>query len=353
MRVFRSFSEAAGALRGCAVAIGNFDGVHLGHRTLFQLARAGAAARGGPAVALTFEPHPVRVLRPALAPPLLTPLPRKLELLAECGLDAVVVQPFDLAYAAADAAEFVARDLAGHLGAAEVVVGHDFTAGKGRTRVDGLRQLLAARGVALTLVDPVAWEGLVVSSTKIRELLLEGQVEAAAELLGRPHDVEGEVERGAGLGRQLGFATANLLPQAMLPANGVYAVWARLIAAPLPSPLPALRGEGMGDNSLSPAAGERDDSLPPLAGGGSGRGVDHLGVTNVGVKPTVQRAGPVTAETHLLDAEDRDLYGERLRVHFVARLREERRFPTLDALRQQIVEDAGRARELLAVMGPM
>jgi riboflavin kinase / FMN adenylyltransferase len=311
MRVFRSFSEAAGALRGCAVAIGNFDGVHLGHRTLFQLARAGAAARGGPAVALTFEPHPVRVLRPALAPPLLTPLPRKLELLAECGLDAVVVQPFDLAYAAADAAEFVARDLAGHLGAAEVVVGHDFTAGKGRTRVDGLRQLLAARGVALTLVDPVAWEGLVVSSTKIRELLLEGQVEAAAELLGRPHDVEGEVERGAGLGRQLGFATANLRPQAMLPANGVYAVRAW----------------------LNPA--------------------EYLGVTNVGVKPTVQRAGPVTAETHLLDAEDRDLYGERLRIGFVARLREERRFPTVDALRQQIVEDAGRARELLAAMGPM
>ena len=311
MRVFRSFSEAAGALRGCAVAIGNFDGVHLGHRTLFQLARAGAASRGGPAVALTFEPHPVRVLRPALAPPLLTPLPRKLELLAECGLDAVVVQPFDLAYAAADAAEFVARDLVGQLGAAEVVVGHDFTAGKGRTRVDGLRQLLAARGVALTLVDPVAWEGLVVSSTKIRELLLEGQVEAAAELLGRPHDVEGEVERGAGLGRQLGFATANLRPQAMLPANGVYAVRAR---------------------------------LDP---------VEYLGVTNVGVKPTVQRAGPVTAETHLLGAEDRDLYGERLRVRFVARLREERRFPTLDALRQQIVEDAGQARELLAAMEPM
>ena len=311
MRIFRSLSEAAGALRGCAVAIGNFDGVHLGHRRLFQLARAGAAARGGPAVALTFEPHPVRVLRPALAPPLLTPLSRKLELLAESGLDAVVVQPFDLAYAASDAAEFVARDLAGHLGAAEVVVGHDFTAGKGRTRVDGLRQLLAARGVALTLVDPVAWEGLVVSSTKIRELLLEGQVEAAAELLARPHDVEGEVVRGAGLGRKLGFATANLRPEAMLPANGVYAVRARLGAS------------------------------------------EQLGVTNVGVKPTVLRAGPVTAETHLLDAEDRDLYGERLRVGFVARLREERRFPSLDALRQQIGEDASRARELLAAMGPM
>jgi len=324
MRIFRSLSETAGALRGCAVAIGNFDGVHLGHRRLFQLARDGAAARGGPAVALTFEPHPVRVLRPALAPPLLTPLSRKLELLAECGLDAVVVQPFDLAYAASDAAEFVGRDLAGHLGAAEVVVGHDFTAGKGRTRVDGLRQLLAARGVDLTLVDPVAWEGLVVSSTKIRELLLEGQVEAAAELLGRPHDVEGEVVRGAGLGRQLGFATANLRPEAMLPANGVYAVRARLLA---------LRGAGEGDES--------------------GRGVDQPGVANVGVKPTVARAGPVTAETHLLDAEGRDLYGERLRVGFVARLREERRFPSLDALRQQIAEDASRARELLAAMAPM
>ncbi|HYS79331.1 MAG TPA: bifunctional riboflavin kinase/FAD synthetase [Anaeromyxobacteraceae bacterium] len=311
MRTFRSLSEAAGALRGCAVAIGNFDGVHLGHRQLFQLARAGAAARGGPAVALTFEPHPVRVLRPALAPPLLTPLSRKLELLAESGLDAVVVQPFDLAYAASDAAEFVARDLVGHLGAAEVVVGHDFTAGKGRTRVDGLRQLLAARGVALTLVDPVAWEGLVVSSTKIRELLLEGQVEAAAELLGRPHDVEGEVVRGAGLGRQLGFATANLRAEAMLPANGVYAVRARLGSA------------------------------------------EHLGVANVGVKPTVQRAGPVTAETHLLDVEGRDLYGEWLRVGFVARLREERRFPSLEALRRQIEEDVSRARELLASMAPM
>ena len=311
MRTFRSLSEAAGALRGCAVAIGNFDGVHLGHRQLFQLARAGAAARGGPAVALTFEPHPVRVLRPALAPPLLTPLSRKLGLLAESGLDAVVVQPFDLAYAASDAAEFVARDLVGHLGAAEVVVGHDFTAGKGRTRVDGLRQLLAARGVALTLVDPVAWEGLVVSSTKIRELLLEGQVEAAAELLGRPHDVEGEVVRGAGLGRQLGFATANLRAEAMLPANGVYAVRARLGSA------------------------------------------EHLGVANVGVKPTVQRAGPVTAETHLLDVEGRDLYGEWLRVGFVARLREERRFPSLEALRRQIEEDVSRARELLASMAPM
>src|SRR5512142_2217734 len=196
MQVFPSIS-AAGALRGCAVAVGNFDGVHLGHRRLFELARERATEIGGKAVALTFEPHPVRVLRPQLAPPLITALSRKLELFADCGLDAAVVQPFDLEYAKADAAEFVARDLAGHLGAAHVVVGHDFTAGRGRTRVDGLRALLAARGIHLTVVEAVAWEGLVVSSTKIRELLLEGNVEGAAELLCRPHDVEGPVEPGA------------------------------------------------------------------------------------------------------------------------------------------------------------
>jgi riboflavin kinase/FMN adenylyltransferase len=314
MQLFRSLS-AAGALRGCAVAVGNFDGVHLGHPRLFEVARELAGARGAPAAALTFEPHPVRVLRPQLAPPLLTPLARKLELLAGCGLDAAVVQPFDLAYAGTDATEFVARDLVGHLGARDVVVGQDFTAGKGRTRVDRLRELLAAHGARLSVVEPVAWEGLVVSSTKIRELLLEGNVEAAAQLLTRPHDVEGIVERGAGRGRSLGFATANLHPEAMLPANGVYAVraWLRPEA-------PSAQGEG-----------------PAFAG-----------VANVGVKPTVQRAGPVVLEAHLFDAGGRDLYGERLRVAFVARLRDERRFPSLEALRAQIAADAALARSILA-----
>ena len=306
MQLYRSLEEARALPRGGAVAIGNFDGVHLGHRRLFELAREHARSKGGPAVALTFEPHPARVLRPDLAPPLITPLARKLELLGEQGLEAVVVQPFDGAYARADAAEFVVRDLTGHLGVREVVVGHDFTAGRGRTRVDGLRALLLARGMELTLVDPVASEGLVVSSTKIRELLLEGNVEGAAQLLGRPHDVEGAVRRGAGRGRGFGFATANLRPAAMLPANGVYAVRARL-------------AEGL-----------------------------YGGVCNVGVKPTVQEAGPVEAEVHLFGFGGRELYGETLRVAFVARLREERRYPSLEALLAQIAKDVERARALLA-----
>jgi riboflavin kinase / FMN adenylyltransferase len=305
MRRFDSIAATSGALPGCAVAIGNFDGVHLGHRRLFEVAREHAASRAAAAVALTFEPHPVRVLRPKLAPPLLTPLSRKLELLASCALDAAVVQPFDLGYAGTDAATFVERDLAGSLRARDVVVGHDFTAGKGRTRVEGLRPLLDACGIRLHLVDPVASDGLVVSSTKIREFLLEGNVEGAAQLLGRPHDVDGVVERGAGRGRGLGFATANLRPAAMLPANGVYAVWA--------------------------AVG----------------GAEYGGVCNVGVKPTLQEAGPVTAEVHLFDFDGRDLYGNCLRAAFLARLREERRFPSLDALRAQIASDVARARTLV------
>jgi len=287
MQVFRSISSA-GALRGCAVAIGNFDGVHLGHRRLFELTREQASASGGKAVALTFEPHPVRVLRPQLAPPLITPLPRKLELFADCGLDAAVVQAFDLEYARSDATDFVGRDLAGGLGAADVVVGHDFTAGRARTRVDGLRQLLAARGI----------------------LLLEGNVEGAAQLLCRPHDVDGAIEPGARRGRSFGFATANVRAEAILPANGVYAIRARLGAA------------------------------------------WYDGVCNVGVKPTVQRAGPVTPEAHLFDFDGRDLYGERIRLAFVARLREERRFPSIDALRAQIAADAERARTILREAAP-
>ncbi len=318
MDVYRSLDEAraAGRLRGCAVAIGNFDGVHLGHQRLLALARELARARGAAAAVLTFEPHPVRVLRPKLAPPLLATLPRKLELLAAAGADAAVVQPFDLGYAASAAETFVARDLAGALGCEDVVVGYDFTAGHERARVDALRPLLAAHGIRLHVVEPVTADGLVVSSTKIREFLLEGNVEAAALLLTRPHDVDGVVARGAGRGRGFGFATANVETAALLPANGVYAIRAAL-------------GGRVGPGGLEGAA-------------------LHEGVCNVGTKPTVEANAAVTAEAHLFDFEGHDLYGERIRVAFVARLRDERRFPTLDALRAQIAADAERARDVLS-----
>jgi riboflavin kinase/FMN adenylyltransferase len=267
-------------------------------------------------VALTFEPHPVRVLRPALAPPLVTPLARKLELLASQGMDATVVQPFDLAYAQTPAREFVSRDLVALLGCAEVVVGYDFTAGHERARVDALRPLLAASGVLLHVVDPVTADGLVVSSTKIREFLLEGNVEAAALLLTRPYDLDGTVARGAGRGRGFGFATANVATSALLPANGVYLVRAVLGSRRAPA-------------------------------GPEGAAV-HWGVCNVGVKPTVETGAPVVAEAHLFDFDGRDLYGEFIRLAFLARLRDERRFPSVEALRAQIADDVARAKAMLA-----
>ena len=314
MRVFGSIGEAAasGALRGGAVTIGNFDGVHLGHRALLDLARSLAGGHGAPAGALTFEPHPVRVLRPRLAPPLLTSLRRKLELLDAAGVEVAVVQPFDLGYAATPAATFVERDL-GALGARDVVVGWDFTAGHERARVEALRPMLAAHGLGLRVVEPVTEGGLTVSSTKIREFLLEGNVEGAALLLARPYDLDGEVARGAGRGRGIGFATANVATDALLPAVGVYAVRALVGGA---------------------------------APGGAGAAA-HAGVCNVGVKPTVDPSGLVSAEVHLFDFDGRDLYGEAIRLSFAARLREERRFPSVEALRTQIAADAEQARTLL------
>jgi riboflavin kinase / FMN adenylyltransferase len=305
MKVIRGLDDT-GTLRGCAVAIGNFDGVHLGHRRLLETARARAATHRSLSVALTFEPHPARVLRPSMAPPTLTPLPRKLELLEEAGMDAAVVLLFDLAYAATPAAEFVRRDLCARLGAADVVVGYDFTAGHERARVEVLGELLLACGIGLSVIQPVTADGLTVSSTKVREFLLEGNVEGAGILLGRPHDVEALVERGAGRGRRLGFATANLRPEGLLPALGVYAARAWLGA----------------------------------------RAFDA--VCNVGVKPTVEESGPVGLEAHLLGHDGSDLYGERVRVEFAARIRPERRFPSLDALRAQIAADVEAAGDLLS-----
>jgi riboflavin kinase/FMN adenylyltransferase len=273
-------------------------------------------------VALTFDPHPARVLRPRMAPPTLTPLPRKLELLEDAGMDAAVVLPFDLAYAATPAVEFVRRDLCERLGAADVVVGWDFTAGHERARVEALRELLLACGIGLSVIQPVTADGLTVSSTKVREFLLEGNVEGAAVLLGRPHDVEGVVERGAGRGRAIGFATANLRPDGLLPALGVYAARARL-------------GVGLRPDGVSHGAGARTFDA----------------VCNVGVKPTVEESGPVGLEAHLMGHDGSDLYGERLRVEFVGRIRPERRFPSLEALRKQIADDTAAARDLLVRVG--
>jgi riboflavin kinase / FMN adenylyltransferase len=286
------------------VTVGNFDGVHLGHQALIDRTRALASAHGARAVAFTFDPAPRDVLRPGNAIPRIQRLSDRLDLLLACGVDHVVIEPFDLDYARRDAAWFAREVLGARLRATAVVVGWDFRFGKGRDgNVDTLR---AELGAPVEQVAALELDGAVVSSSRVREALASGRVEDAALLLGRPHRVVGEVVPGSARGRQLGFPTANLEARTpLVPAPGVYAI--RAIA----------RGE---------------HGLP--------------GVANLGSRPTFG-GGPPTLEVHLLGWSG-DLYGVELGVDFVARLRDERRFPSADALREQIGADVRAAREALS-----
>ncbi|RKH11122.1 bifunctional riboflavin kinase/FAD synthetase [Corallococcus sp. CA053C] len=305
MKVFQSVSEAGGQLKGQAVALGNFDGVHVGHQALFA-----EAVRHAPAAALTFQPHPGKVLQPELAPKLITLLPRKLELLAACGLTGVVVQPFTRDYARTPPSDFESA-LLDVLGAGHLVVGSDFTYGVARAgTVTTLREAAAKRGAHVHVVQPVHVDGVVASSSRIREYILEGRVGAARRLLGRPFDLDGTVVAGAGRGRTIGFPTANVDTQNELrPAPGVYAIRARLKA----------EGEG---------------------------GPWRPGAANIGVKPTFGGT-EVTIEAHLLDFSG-DLYGQELRVQFLERLRPEQRFGSAAELVGQIKRDVEAARTVVA-----
>jgi riboflavin kinase/FMN adenylyltransferase len=310
MQVYRGFSAAASKLDGCAVALGNFDGVHLGHQALFAEARRRARLRAGLAIAATFDPHPGKVLKPDLAPKLITPLWRKLELLEALGLDAVVLQPFDRAYASHTPADFLERDLFGCLSPHDVVVGPDFTFGKARGgTVEMLRQACAARQIGFSQLPAVTCEGVVVSSTKVREFVAEGRVDAAICLLGRPFDVCGRVVSGQGRGRTIGFPTANVEAETEVrPGLGVYAVRA----------------------------------FTELGMWG--------GAANLGRKPTFGELD-VTLEVHLLDFEG-DLYGRRMAVQFLERIRGEKRFASLGELKAQIDRDIVRTRAIVAAAEP-
>ncbi len=302
MKVFHGISEAR-QLAGCALALGNFDGVHLGHQALFAEARR----QGVPAAALTFQPHPGKVLQPDLAPKLITLLPRKLELFEAEGLAAALVQPFTREYARLTPADFEAS-LLDELGARHLVVGHDFTYGTQRAgTVDTLLRAAAVRGAQVHRVAPVTVDGVVASSSKVREYILEGRVGAAQRLLGRPFDLDGTVVTGHGRGRGIGFPTANVDTQNELrPAAGVYAIRVRLRDEPSWRP----------------------------------------GVANIGVKPTFG-GQEVTIEAHLLDFSG-DLYGRDLRVQFLERLRAERRFGSVAELVGQIKRDVEAARAVIA-----
>jgi riboflavin kinase/FMN adenylyltransferase len=312
MRIYRGYwSLPKAALHG-VVAIGNFDGVHRGHRALIARARERAAALGAPLGVITFEPHPREVLTPKQAPPRLTPFRVKARLLAELGVEHLFALAFTEHLRQKTPAQFVHDVLAGGLGVRQVVVGYDFRFGKQRAGdADGLAALGNDYGFGVIRVEPVAWGGEVCSSSRVRAAIAAGDVALARDLLAHPFMVEGRVVQGDRRGRGLGYPTANLRPPArpsLWPAAGIYAVRAR--------------GPGAGDGGWLDA------------------------VASLGVRPTFGGRDR-RLEVHLFDREV-DLYGARLCCAFIERLRPEKAFASIDALKAQMAEDCRRARAALA-----
>ena len=306
MRVVRSDRRPEELPRGAVVTVGNYDGVHRGQRSILERVVTRARERGLLSALVTFDPHPLALLRPEGAPPKLTTESQRQRLLSETGLDELWVVPFTHEFSQLSAAEFVESILVEGLGAKEVHVGSRFAFGRGRE--GDLRRLIElgrtcgfdAAGHLELLHD-----GAPVSSTRIREAVSAGRVELAADLLGRPYSFAGRVVRGDRVGHQLGFPTANLVSEGnLMPGDGVYVTV-------------ALEVEGHG--------------VWP-------------GVTNVGVRPTREGRPVRRVESHLFDFEG-DLYDRRLELDFLRRLRGERRFPSLEALREQIAADAALGRE--------
>lgn len=291
------------------LAIGNFDGVHLGHRAVLSLVVREARARGLNASVLTFDPHPAVVVGRA-APAVLTTLPRKAALARESGIAQVFVRRFDLGLAQWSPARFAESLLASQLSARLVVVGDNFRFGHKRAGdLAVLRELGVALGFEVAVFAPQGDAEGAFSSTRARVAIASGDVRAAVTVLGRPHSIEGVIEAGAQRGRTLGFPTANFGSVVeLVPARGVYAVRV-----------------------------EVDGAL-------------HDGVMNIGVRPTLGGMASST-EAHLLDFSG-DLYAKRLRAHFVARLRDERKFDSIGALAAQIAADAAAARAALSLTPP-
>jgi riboflavin kinase / FMN adenylyltransferase len=306
------------------VAPGNHDGVHRGHRALIDTARR-LADRSTPhlrVAALTFDPHPLHFVAPDRAPPLLTTPERRVQLLRGAGADHVRVRPFDNTFAALSPQAFFDEVLIAELGARAVVVGTDFRFGAQRAGdVELLHTLGVKAGVTVVTVSPVTLDGRLVSSSQVREALSQGEVELAARMLTRVHDVTRRVVHGAGRGSGIGFPTANLaLEGLMTPADGVYAVSVRVLDADT----------------------EQGEGPPPSEG-------RVFGVANLGVRPTLGAGRSL--EVHLLDFEG-DLYGRELRVGFVARLRGEQKFAGIDELRAQIARDVEAGRRALSACDP-
>lgn len=299
--------RSAPAWSGAAIAIGNFDGVHAGHRALIERARQLADANAALTVALTFEPHPSALFAPAQAPKLLTSLARRLELLAGAGVDAVVVEPFTRELAGVAPNAFIDDIVIFALRARAIIVGYNFSYGQGRTgTTEALRAHGIHAGIEVAIVPPVTVDGEVASSTRARGYLRDGELARAERILGRPWDVDGIVVHGAERGRAIGVPTANIAPDVELAiAPGIYAVTLSVDGGP---------------------------SMPAVA--------------SLGTNPTFVEDSRLVLEVHVLDWSG-DLYDRRVRTTFVTRLRDEQKFDSVDSLIAQIHRDIAEARRML------
>jgi riboflavin kinase/FMN adenylyltransferase len=305
MRIFRTVAELEPVARKFCVALGFFDGVHLGHQQIIRQTIADARQHEALALVITFDRHPNAVVAPARVPALIYSLPQKLRQIELMGVDALLLLHFDKAFSQQTGEEFM-RSLACGLGQIRsICVGASFTFGHKRSgNVDLLRKLGGELNFNVHGMAAVSLDGKTISSTRIREAIAAGQLDNASQMLGRAYSLNGAVVRGDGLGRQLGFPTANLDTTGLiLPPLGVYAVRAEL-------------PEG-----------------------------SHRAVLNIGNRPTLKNPKPnLQVEAHLLDFSG-DLYGKNMEVVFVDRLREEKQFSSLDELRSQIAKDIVQARE--------
>jgi len=290
-------------LRNAVLTIGNFDGVHRGHLALFNKVKERAKSIRGQSAVMTFEPHPVRIMKPGNGPRLITPTPQKLELIERAGIEVLFCLRFDKKFAAISARDFVKSILVDKISIKELVVGYDYTFGHNREGdISLLREMGDQMGFAVHLVGPVHVDHALVSSTSIRSLIQEGRLEEATVFLGRSYQLQGTVVKGHNRGgRLLGFPTANIkVSDELLPKVGVYAATVII------------------------------------------KGKTYAGVTNIGYNPTFQDAA-LSVETHVLDYSG-DLVGETIRVNFLKRLRDEMTFRSIQELAAQIKEDVLQAR---------
>lgn len=307
MIVARTLQDIEDTIAGSVVTIGNFDGVHKGHQKLIELACARAKAGDLVPVVVTFDPHPLRVLRSDRTPPFITLTEQKLELISQHGPQACLLLEFTMDMAKLSPEEFVQKHLLDGLNMREMIIGYDYHLGKGRAgNFETLTELGVKHGFTVDRLDPVSIDNAVVSSTRIRDLVQAGKVWAVRPLLGRFYQVAGEVVHGMKRGGDLlGFPTANIkLVDELFPKIGVYAIWVEL------------------------------------------DGEVHQGVANIGKNPTFGNDA-LSVEAHILDYSG-DIYGSDIRVHFVQRIRDEKKFNGIDELKARITVDVDLGRQILS-----